>query len=41
MFWNMPEQILDELVKPVFDELKNILSSGNIVREIKTNKSEK
>jgi len=38
IFWNMPEQILYEVVKHAFDELKNVLSSGNIVREIKTNK---
>ena len=41
MFWNMPEQTLDEEVKPAFDELKKVLSKGNIVREIKTNKSGK
>jgi len=37
----MPEKTLDEIVKPAFDELKNVLSTGNIVREIKTNKSGK
>ena len=41
MFWNMPEQTFDEVVKPVFNELRSVLSSGNVVRKIKTNKSGK
>jgi len=37
----MPEQTFDEVVKPVFNELRSVLSSGNVVRKIKTNKSGK
>lgn len=40
-FWNMPETTIDDIGKRVFDEVKRVLLSGNIVREIKKNKEGK
>lgn len=36
--WNMPELILESSVKDMWAETKNIISTGNIVKEIKSGK---
>lgn len=35
-FWSIPDEILDSEGRAVFEELKNVLVSGNIVRGFKT-----
>jgi DNA mismatch repair protein MutH len=40
-FWNMKETELDEKIKPVFEELKKTLKTGNIVSKITITKSGK
>jgi len=40
-FWNMPENIIDEHVRRVFERTKELLLSGNIVKEIKYNRDGK
>ena len=40
-FWHMKELDLDKYVRPVFEQMKNIIASGNIVSHITTNSSGK
>lgn len=40
-FWSIPEEILDNDGRKVFEELKAVLLSGNIVRGFKTDKNGK
>lgn len=40
-FWHMKESELDEVVRPVFEKLKAIISSGNIVQSVFKNSAGK
>ena len=33
-FWNMPESLIEEKVKPVFEETKTVVSEGRIVKDV-------
>lgn len=38
VFWNMPYEDIFNYVRPVFDQTKQVVASGNIVKEIKGDK---